>query len=191
MRVMVSWLAEAEAAIGAEAWCLSLATSTPRRGPSARTVLVTAADAHGLRFHTSVPTGKTDDLAVDGRVAGVFHWPALARQLTLTGRTEELDGATSRRAFARRPRALQLTAWLYDRVTSGSAEGRSQEEVYADLATTYAETEPVRPPSWTTYQITPLSLAFWQRGGDAAPNTRVRYRRADPRSPWHGQIVLP
>src|SRR5260221_10160492 len=108
MGVLARWVAESGQPT------MALATADESGTPHARTVLVTAIDATSLRFHSSTPTTKTRDIAAQPRVAGVFHWPALGRQVVVTGVATELGADVSRAAFPTRPLGLRRLAWAYE-----------------------------------------------------------------------------
>ncbi|MCO1660397.1 pyridoxamine 5'-phosphate oxidase family protein [Pseudonocardia humida] len=192
MAVLSRWVAEAGAAGLPLPSTMTLATTGPD-GPHARTVLVTAVDAESVRFHSSTPTGKTVDLDADPRASGVFHWPALGRQATLTGRAAQLDAAVSRAAFPTRPRQLQLVAWAYEELLpglSGPVYGVAPDAVRAafDAAAT-RESSAAAPPSWTTIALVPHRLDFWQAGTETTPPTKTRYDRTP--TGWTSTPVLP
>lgn len=175
------WLGEAEAAGLPLPSTATLATSSGDE-PHARTVVVTAVEPEGLRFHSSTPTTKSRDLAVNPRASMVFHWPALGRQLVLAGTVAQLDAGVSRAAFPTRPRQLQLVAWAYEDLGQDLAEpdravpsARVQERMEAAGARD-AATLPM-PPSWTTYRVHPHRVDVWQAGSEVVAPRKDRYLR--------------
>ncbi len=178
------WFAEAGPASP-----MTLATAGPD-GAHARTVLVTGVVDGAVRFHSSTPTGKTRDLAADPRASGVFLWPALGRQVVLTGRAAELDPAVSRAAFPTRPRALQLLAWVYETVPTAPDGSVPDGAVEAAFAAAAADPGSVHaPPSWTTLALTPSVLEFWTTGTDTTPARRTRWTRGP--AGWTATTVRP
>jgi pyridoxamine 5'-phosphate oxidase len=164
---------------------MTLATADVSGVPHARTVLVTGVDATSLRFHSSTPTTKTRDLAAQPRVAGVFHWPALGRQVVLTGVATELGAEVSRAAFPTRPLGLRRLAWAYE--TLGVDAALAPGDVERAFAAARDAQE--MPPSWTTIRMEPDQLDFWQVGDDDTPASKTRFTRAD--GTWRPKPALP
>jgi pyridoxamine 5'-phosphate oxidase len=191
MAVLARWTAEAAAAGLPLPTTMTLATTGPD-GPHARTVLITAVDAAGVRFHSSAPTTKTRDLDADPRASGVFHWPALGRQAILTGRAEQLDAAAALAAYPTRPRQLQLLAWAYEELAPGLAAPYRVAPGAVEAAFAAAADDPrsaTAPASWTTIALTPARVDFWQAGTPTTPPTKTRYERTD--GSWRSFPVLP
>ena len=196
LEALARWVDEAAAAGIPVPSTMTLATAGADGTPHARTVLVTVVDpaTGSLRFHSSTPTRKTVDLAANPAVSGVFHWPTLGRQVVLAGTAEELDVATSRAAFATRPRSLQLVAWAYEELTPTLAgpdhavAPGAVEEAFTAAAERDPATLPM-PPSWTTIRVVPARVDFWQAGGELSPPSRTRFVREGPG--WRSFPVLP
>jgi pyridoxamine 5'-phosphate oxidase len=179
LAVLARWVAESGQPT------MTLATADACGVPHARTVLVTAIDATSLRFHSSTPTTKTRDLAAQPRVAGVFHWPALGRQVVLTGLATELGEEVSRAAFPTRPLGLRRLAWAYETLGVGATLGPG--DVERAFAAAGAAEE--MPPSWTTIRLEPDQADFWQVGDDDTPASKTRFTRVD--ATWRAGPALP
>ena len=175
LEILARWAGELPVA-------MTLATADATGAPHARTVLATAIDDAGVRFHSSTPTVKTRDIGANPRVSAVFLWADLGRQVVLHGTARELDAAASRAAFPTRPRPLQLLAWVYEELTPDTPlDPGAVQRAYDDAADRVE-----MPPSWTTVQIVPDRLDFW-RGG--APPGKTRFVRTD--AGWDSYPVLP
>jgi pyridoxamine 5'-phosphate oxidase len=161
---------------------MTLATADATGAPHARTVLATVIDGAGVRFHSSTPTVKTRDIGANPRVSAVFLWADLGRQVVLHGSARELDDAVSRAAFPTRPRPLQLLAWVYEELTPDAPVPPGAVQGAYDAAADRVE----MPPSWTTVQITPDRLDFWQGG---TPPGKTRFVRTV--DGWDSYLVLP
>jgi len=179
LAVLARWVAESGQPT------MTLATADASGVPHARTVLVTAVDATSLRFHSSTPTTKTRDLAAQPRVAGVFLWPALGRQVVLGGVATELGAEISRAAFPTRPLGLRRLAWAYETLGVDSALASGDVERAFAAAGEAGE----MPPSWTTIRLEPDQADFWQVGDDDTPASKVRFTRVD--GVWQATPVLP
>lgn len=196
LQVLARWVAEATATGLPMPSTMTLATVGGDGTPQARTVLVTAVDpdSGSLRFHSSTPTRKTVDLAVNPAASGVFHWPALGRQVVLAGTAEELDAATSRAAFPTRPRPLQLLAWAYEELTptlrapDRAVAPGAVERAFGAAAERDPSTLPM-PPSFTTIRLVPTRVDVWQGGDEHTPPARTRFVREA--TGWRSFPVLP
>ena len=64
---------------------MTLATSSAKGEPSARTVLLKGADESGFVFYTNYDSAKGRDLAENPRASLLFFWRELERQVRITG----------------------------------------------------------------------------------------------------------
>ncbi len=187
--LLAGWLDDAAAADLPAPWAMVLATADADGVPHARTVLVTTVRDGALWFHSSHPTGKTRDLAVNPQATGVFLWPALGRQAVVAGCVTELDRTVTERAFAARPAQLRRLAWTYDELLPTVTGPLSAVAPGApERAFTTAREDPA-PPSWTTFALTVERADFWTSRGPDAPAARTRYGRDG--AGWHQATVLP
>src|SRR4051794_24435842 len=196
LAVLARWVGEAGAA-GLPGPCtMRPPTAAPAGAPQARRSLVTPVDADWLRFHSSTPTRKTVDIVANPRVSGVFHWPALARQVVLAGAAGLLGAATARAAFPTPPPPLQLVAWAYEELAPAlrgpdhAVAPGSVEAAFAAAATRDAATLPM-PASWTTVRLVPSRMDFWRAGTADTPPTRIRFVREPGTGGWRSFPVLP
>lgn len=112
MEQFANWFQEACAAQLLEPNAMTLATVDAQQQPSLRTVLLKFYDEHGFVFFTNYGSRKAQEIAANSRVALLFPWIALARQVSITGTAEKISTAESARYFASRPRDSQLGAWI-------------------------------------------------------------------------------
>ena len=165
---------------------MTFATADVSGVPHARTVLITEVDATAVRFHSSRPTTKTLDIAAQPRASGVFYWPG--RQVVLRGVASELSAASSRVAFPSRPLGLRRLAWAYEALgADGSDTAVAPGEIEQAFAAAGAAAE--MPPSWTTIQLVPDRVEFWQAGDDDTPATKTRFTREG--DAWRSHPALP
>ena len=155
------WMAEAEAREPTEPNAMTVATATPDGVPSARAVLLKGVDRRGFVFYTNMQSRKGGELTANPRIALLFHWKSLGRQVRIEGRAEPVADAEADAYFASRPRISRLGAWasqqsrpLPDRMTL--------ERQLADLDKQYPGDEIPRPPYWSGYRVNPHHFEFWQ-----------------------------
>jgi len=144
--------------------------------PSARTVLLKAVDDRGFVFFTNYESRKGGDLAADPRVALLFPWHDLQRQVRVEGTASRVGEEESVAYFASRPRESQLGAWASPQ--SQVVRSRSAlDERYGGVLSRFAAADAVPlPPHWGGYRVAPEAVEFWQ-GRKGRMHDRLVYRR--------------
>ena len=165
-RQFEKWFQEAEAAKLAEPNAMTLATASPDGRPSARTVLLKGLDGRGFVFYSNYESRKGRELTLNARVALVFPWIALERQVLIEGTVTTVAREESAAYFHSRPRASQLGAWV------------AQQSSVIPL-----------PPNWGGYRVAPETIEFWQ-GRRSRLHDRLRYRR-DQEGGWLVERLSP
>lgn len=165
LRQFEKWFGEAMASGIPEPNAMSLATATAGGAPSLRTVLLKSYDARGLVFYTSYESRKAREIAENPRVALMFPWVALERQIVITGTAAKISAAESLKYFVSRPRGNQLGAW----VSHQSHVISSRQILLAkldEMKRKFASGQIPLPPAWGGYRVTPDRIEFWQGGED-------------------------
>ena len=168
---------------------MTLSTVGPDGRPSARIVLLKGIDARGLVFYTNTRSRKGREIAAQPGVSLSFWWPQLESQVRFEGNAVRVAGAEADAYFASRPRDSQLGAWASDQ----SAPLASREELegrFADLDRKYQGKTVPRPPHWSGYRGSPLSVEFW-RNRPGRLHERELYTRASPDAPWKMTLLNP
>ena len=145
-----------------DATAVTLATIGEDGRPSARMVLLKAADARGFVFYTNRNSRKGRELAKDPRAALCIHWPSSQQQVRIEGAVEQVSDEASDAYFATRPRESQIGAWASDQ----SAPLASREELEArarEIEARFPGTVP-RPPHWGGYRLVPERIELWFAG---------------------------
>jgi pyridoxamine-phosphate oxidase len=138
LRQFEQWFTEAVNAQMREPNAMTLATVGADGRPSARVVLLKAADARGFTFYTNYSSRKARELAAHPYAALLFYWPELERQIRIEGAVTTVDKAESDEYFAGRPRGSQLGAWASPQ--SEPIAGRvALEARFASVADRYAD----------------------------------------------------
>lgn len=168
-----SWYEDARAALGDDADAVVVATADASGAPSARVVLLRGFDDRGFCFFTNYESRKGDELRVNARAALVWHWPALHRQVRVTGPVERVSADESDAYWANRPVASRLSAWA-SKQSAPVANRRELEDAVADVTARFGDQVP-RPAFWGGYRVVPEAVEFWLHRDDRL-HDRVRYR---------------
>lgn len=155
-----TWYAEARASEPNDSNAMALATADATGRPSLRMVLLKGHGPDGFIFYTNRESRKAGELAANPRVALLFHWKSLRRQVRIEGPVAPVDDATSDAYFATRSRDSQLGAWASDQSRPLDARATFEERYEAARARFEGGDVP-RPPHWGGYRVTPERIEFW------------------------------
>ena len=161
------WYADA----GSDA--VALATASADGAPSARMVLLKAADERGFVFFTNAGSAKARDLAANPMAALLFHWVP-DRQVRVTGPVGPVSAEESDAYWRTRPRNSQLGAWASRQ--SEVIAGRHVLEGRLDEVTRRFPGEVPRPSFWGGWRLVPETIELWHHRDDRL-HDRLRWRR--------------
>ena len=155
-----AWFAEAQASEPNDPEAMALATADADGRPSVRMVLLKGHDERGFAFYSNSASRKGGEIAANPRVALLFHWKSLRRQVRVEGRIEPTGEAEADAYFATRSRDARLGAWASDQ--SRPLDSRAAFEArYARMVAEFEDREVTRPAYWWGYRVIPDRIEFW------------------------------
>lgn len=163
---------------------MTLATVNDNHEPAARVVLCKeiVSDPGYIVFYTNYNSAKSLSIADNSKVAAVFHWDHLNRQVRLEGIAVKSPAEESDAYFASRDKESQIGAWA-----SAQSEPIDSRQVIlnkhaatarklSDLALDSGIMAIPRPPFWGGYRIWLTAVELWTRG-NARLHDRARWER--------------
>ncbi|MBV8586324.1 MAG: pyridoxamine 5'-phosphate oxidase [Verrucomicrobia bacterium] len=157
-----SWFEESVRVAGSdEPNAMTLATAGKDGRPSARVVLLKGYGPNGFVFFTNYESRKAQQLAGNPFAALSFYWPWLERQIQIEGAIDRVTREESEKYFNRRPKGSRLGA-IVSRQSEVIPSRELLERRLAELAATYAESDPPTPETWGGYRLAPDRFEFWQ-----------------------------
>lgn len=155
------WMREAIETQVIEPNAMTLATADAAGRPAVRTVLLKGFDERGFVFYSNYESAKARDLAANPKVALLFPWLALERQVSAMGIAQKITATESLKYFLSRPRESQIGAWA-SRQSEVISTRALLESKFAEMKARFANGEIPLPDQWGGYRVTPQSFEFWQ-----------------------------
>ena len=108
IRELERWIEEARAEGIPQPASVAFVTVGEGGRPSARTVTMKRIEDDALLFTSALWTRKAQEIEANPQVALLFHWPALGRQVHVTGEASLAERALAEELFAQRDPFHQL-----------------------------------------------------------------------------------
>lgn len=129
--------------------------------PSSRMVLLKEFDQDGFVFYTNYSSRKSQELTTNNKVALLFHWNVLQRQVRIEGTVEAVSKAQSEAYFHSRDRGSQIGAWASKQSNRLVSEDELKTRV-AQYTEKFAGKEVPLPDFWGGWRVKPQHIEFWQ-----------------------------
>lgn len=155
------WFDEAIKAEVLEPNAMTLATISPSGFPAARIVLLKGIEANGLEFFTNYHSNKGHDIDSNNKVALVFFWPELQRQVRVVGTSQKMSDEKSDLYFNSRPLGSRIGAHASPQSKVIPSRVLLEESV-KKMEALFSEEPLLRPINWGGYVVNPISFEFWQ-----------------------------
>lgn len=171
-----------------EANAMTLATCGSDGQPAARTVLLKEITEEGYGFYTNYESQKGRDIAHNDKVALLFFWKELERQVRIQGRAKKISREHSEKYFHSRPKGSQVGAW-----TSPQSQHITRKELDQQAKTIQskysANDQLPLPPFWGGYCVVPTRYEFWQGRKNRLHDRLIYSHTAD--SKWEINRIAP
>ena len=166
----------------------TLATVGTDMMPSVRTVLLKYFSEKGFVFFTNYDSKKAKQMENNPKVAALFTWLTLERQIKMEATVEKISKADSLKYFLSRPKGSQLGAWV-SRQSEVISSRALLEQKFEEMKNKFLNKEIPFPSFWGGYIIKPIRIEFWQ-GGEDRLHDRFLYELQEDNS-WEIKRLAP
>ena len=167
----------------------ALSTATSDGAPSSRMVLLKSFDERGFVFFTNHGSRKAREMEDNPRVALLFYWGVLERQVRVEGTVGRIPHEESAAYFATRGRGSRIGAWA-SRQSAELGSRAELEERFAEVERGFEGKDVHLPPFWGGYRLVPRVVEFWQ-GKANRLHDRLSFTRRGMADPWKVRRLYP
>jgi pyridoxamine 5'-phosphate oxidase len=175
LELLADWLVEAREAGTQEPGAVAFVTVGASGRPSARTVLLKRLEDRALVFTSALWTRKAHEMEANANVALLFYWPAIARQVHVTGQASVAERDLAVELFSERDLShrVQTLVSRQGQPITDVDELRARHAHLMDVL----EAPPACPQDWGAIRVVPDTVEFWTQAPDRL-HDRLLYERA-------------
>jgi pyridoxamine 5'-phosphate oxidase len=140
---------------------VSVSTCGEDGQPSSRMVLLKSYDEEGFVFFTNYGSRKSKELAENSKIALLFHWNVLQRQIRIEGTVEKVSLEESANYFHSRDHGSQVGAWASKQSKKLNHDNELSDRM-KHFQDKYCEGEVPHPEFWGGWRVKPHYIEFWQ-----------------------------
>ncbi len=129
--------------------------------PSSRMVLLKEYNNEGFVFYTNYGSRKSNELAENDKVALLFHWGVLQRQIRIEGCVVKVSAEQSAQYFHSRDRGSQIGAWASKQSSKIQTDDELAQRVDYYTKKFAGKNVPL-PEFWGGWRVKPNYIEFWQ-----------------------------
>lgn len=188
MEQFEQWLSIATKTSMSDPTAMSVATVAENGMPSLRTVLLKYFNEQGFVFFTNLDSRKARELKQNNKIALLFPWTDLERQVIVTGEVEFVSTAESMKYFLSRPKDSQIAA-LASHQSRPIISRAMLEEKFLQLKNQFKKGDISLPSFWGGIRIKPVQIEFWQ-GRENRLHDRFMYTKGEDGS-WSVDRLAP
>jgi pyridoxamine 5'-phosphate oxidase len=177
LRELEAWIEGARGAGVPQPASVAFVTASAEGRPSARTVTLKRFEPEALLFTSALWTRKAREIEANPSVALLFHWPALGRQVQVSGEASLAERALAAELFAERDPLHRLQT-----VVSRQGEPIESIEPLRDRLAHLAvvqETPPACPEDWGALRVRPSAVELWEEAPDRLHERRLFTREGE------------
>jgi pyridoxamine 5'-phosphate oxidase len=186
LRELAAWIGEARERDLPQPASVAFVTVGEGGRPSARTVTLKRLEDDALLFTSALWTRKAREIEANPRVALLFHWPGLGRQVHVTGEATFAERSLAEQLFAERDLVHQLQT-----VVSRQGEAIDDLDPLRNRLTHLArvqETAPACPEDWGALRVRPETIELWSESPDRLHERRLFERQGEG---WKVTLLAP
>lgn len=189
-QLFAQWYQEAKDAGEGNVNAMTLATVDASGLPNARMMLHQEVMAGDFLFTSFANSAKGKEMRRNSKVALVFYWNKLGRQIRVRGSARQMTKAEADERWNARRSARDLR--LRDLAWPQSEEFATAEELeqrLIEMAKRYPNEVPRR--DWTGWLVNPLSIEFFYPHSKTLLHERLRFSRRNAKAGWVAQRIIP
>lgn len=140
---------------------MSVSTCNAQGQPSSRMVLLKDYDEKGFVFYTNYGSRKCHDLEENDKVALLFHWNVLQRQIRIEGTVEKVSAEESAEYFHSRDKGSRIGAWASKQSQKYKYDNELKDRM-SHFQDKFSNGEIPHPEFWGGWRVKPEYIEFWQ-----------------------------